>query len=233
MGIEIADMANSDSSAKKRTKKAATQSRSTTSSTTAKKRKQTPTRKKPATRKKAKASATIESPTDDTADTSPTIDVTTVDVTTVDSTPDLLTAQQQQLVLQLLLRGASPAGACQQLGVSAFTFARTFRDDQHFRKRVEEVQQMLGQNVASALYRAALEGNVSAQTFWLKTKPPPGWQTDHPETDQPRTFDDFFDQLSDHELLELARAMGVDLSPEIERALFGQGGEEFTADVSS
>ncbi|VAX41666.1 hypothetical protein MNBD_PLANCTO02-3034 [hydrothermal vent metagenome] len=78
---------------------------------------------------------------------------------------------------------------------------------------MEQVTDVLSQNVAAALYREAMEGNVSAQVFWLKTLPPPGWQRST-EDPIPRTFDETLEQLTDEELFELARSMGVHQPPE-------------------
>lgn len=129
----------------------------------------------------------------------------------------ILSSEQQLLVLQLLLRGASPSGACQQIGIPGIAFARTLQVDARFRIHVEEATVTQSYNVSAALYRAAMEGNVSAQVHWLKNCPPPGWQDDSRAAAQPITFDQFFDELSDDELIQLARAMGVDLPPEAER----------------
>lgn len=132
----------------------------------------------------------------------------------------MLLVEQQEQLLQLLLRGASPAGACQAVGISIFSLHRTLTDSHEFRKRVEQVRNALSDNVAAALYRAAMEGNVSAQSFWLKTFPPSAWSTmphGDPESGQ-------YDDLSDHELVDLARAMGIDIPPEIEGKARSPGG---------
>ena len=228
MGIETDGMANNNSSPRKRTKKAGTPNRSTTSSTTGK------TQKRPAAGKKKVAPRQVDA-APNTGDTTeaPENKQTHEDVAAAEQDVSMLTTQQQQLALQLLLRGASPAGACQQLGISVFSFIRTCHEEDGFRRHVDQIYHVLSQNVLSALYRVAMEGNVSAQTFWLKNRPPPGWQSECSEPDGPQTFDDFFDQLSDHELLELARTMGVDLPPEIERTLFGAGGGELAGGVPS
>jgi len=134
-----------------------------------------------------------------------------------DSPEVILSADQQSSVLQLLLRGASPSGACQQIGLPGIAFARTLRADETFRIHVEEATVTQSYNVAAALYRAAMEGSVSAQVHWLKNCPPPGWQDDSRAAAQTFTFDHFFGELSDDELTQLARAMGVDLPPEAER----------------
>ena len=231
MGIAADGMANNNSSPRKRTKKAGTPNRSTTSTTTGKTRKRPAAKKKKATPSKVDAAPDI----DDTKEISEDKQ-THEDVAAIEQDDSKLTTAQQRQVLTLLLRGASPAGACQNLGVSVFLFIRTCREEDSFRRQVDQVYDVLSQNVLSALYRVAMseEKSVSAHTFWLKNRPPPGWQSEPSESsepDGPRTFDDFFDQLTDHELLELARTMGVDLPPEIERTIFGAGGGELAGGV--
>jgi hypothetical protein len=130
-----------------------------------------------------------------------------------------LTADQQQAVLALLLRGASPAGACGQLGLAVEALARTVGEDEAFRKRAGDVTGVLSGNVMAVLYRGAMEGSVSAQQAWLKLFPPPPWQRgpqDEPAARTPATFDETLQDLNDVELVELARAMGVDLPHEAE-----------------
>jgi hypothetical protein len=129
------------------------------------------------------------------------------------------TAQDE--LLELLSQGASPPAACRKLGLSLADFFHTTQRDPQFRRRVEMTHHALGQNVASALYRAAMKGNVAAQTFWLRFSPPPGWTG----KDANMTTDDL-DRMTDDELLELARAHGVDLPPEIEAEARTTGGEE-------
>jgi len=99
-------------------------------------------------------------------------------------------------------RGASPAGICQQLGLSVLSYLQTRNDSEEFRDREAQTQLLLSQNIAAALYRQAMEGSTSAQTFWLKTLPPPGWQDTANSTDS-------LDQLTDEELLNLAATQGI------------------------
>jgi hypothetical protein len=123
-------------------------------------------------------------------------------------------------VLALLLRGASPAGACQQLGLGVEALGQTVEQDEAFRRRAGEVAGVLSGNVMAVLYRGAMEGSVSAQQAWLKLFPPPPWQRgprdDEANAPAPATFDETFQKLSDVELIELARAMGVELPGEPE-----------------
>ncbi len=87
---------------------------------------------------------------------------------------------------------------------------RTIDGDAKFREQVDRVTVLLSQNVAAALYRSAMEGSVSAQTFFLKNKPPPDWQGD----DNPELTSERLKGLSDEELFNLCRASGVDFPTE-------------------
>jgi hypothetical protein len=87
----------------------------------------------------------------------------------------LLTIDEQQKYLLLLSRGASPASACLQLKIALPVVSATLEHDLAFQKLFQRVNELLSQNVAAALYRSAMEGSVSAQTFYLKNRPPPEW----------------------------------------------------------
>lgn len=80
----------------------------------------------------------------------------------------LLDEQQQAAFLALLLRGASAVLACRELEVDHEQYLSALREDAEFRGRVEDVQTMLAGNVSAALYKSALEGKVTAQTFYLR-----------------------------------------------------------------
>ncbi|MFG0295991.1 MAG: hypothetical protein ACF8PG_08810 [Maioricimonas sp. JB045] len=114
-----------------------------------------------------------------------------------------------------MLRGASPAAACLQLGLPVGNVLRTMEQQPEFRERQRQVRELLSQNVAAALYRAAMEGSVSAQSFYLKNQPPPEW----PQLDEADS--DIDDRMSNDELLDRCRAAGLAVPPEVE-ALLGR-----------
>lgn len=124
----------------------------------------------------------------------------------------LLTPEQQEFFLDLRSRGASPTVACQQLGTPLASFLRTMDDDPDFKAAVDQVNAALSQNVVAALYQTAMKGNVTAQKLWLATSPPPGWRDEIAGQND----SDPLDALSDEELVELSRAMGIEIPPEIE-----------------
>jgi hypothetical protein len=148
-----------------------------------------------------------------------------------DGQPALLTQSQQSAVLDLLYRGASPAGACGQVGASVEAFLQTISEDPGFRAKVREITGVLSGNVMAVLYRTAMEGNVSAQQAWLKLFPPPSFTEPAQET-EPMTFDELLGDLTDDELVELARAVGVDLPHEVEANLDAENLSYITEQIS-
>ncbi|NJN00640.1 MAG: TonB-dependent receptor, partial [Aquincola sp.] len=88
----------------------------------------------------------------------------------------LLNAAEQDTFLQWLTCGASPLSACQKLGLSVTSFVKTSAFDMEFAERVQQVQSALSQVVAARLYRTAIDGNVSAQRYYLQLRPPPEWK---------------------------------------------------------
>jgi len=144
-----------------------------------------------------------------------------------------LSVEQQEQLLLMLQRGASPSVACHQSGVSPAAFLKSFSDDEHVREEYRSVLVLLSQNVLAALYREALEGSVSAQSFWLKSCPPPGWMMESRESEN-RSYllDEAMNELTDDELLDLARAMELDVPPATETKVPAASGAEVSQGVS-
>lgn len=163
-------MEPNDSSRKKRSSKAATPRPSTTSSTTEEVAK--PARK-PAARKPKSAAKTP--PDHEAQEVPPPCLLPTSDEVTT------LTRRQQDEYLSLLTKGASPAAACQKLGVSITAILVTMEQLPKFQKRATAVSDLLSQNVAAQLYQTAMKGSVTAQTFFLKNQPPPEWPSEDAE----------------------------------------------------
>ena len=107
-----------------------------------------------------------------------------------------LSRKTQKQFLLLLSRGAPPQGACHQLGISLLSLARTLEQDDTFRSERDHILDLLSQNVAMALYQAAMKGDIHAQKFYLTNAPPPEWTG--PSDSAPPSPDD----LADDELLQ-------------------------------
>jgi len=108
-----------------------------------------------------------------------------------DGPPRALSVSEQQSYLSLLSKGASPGVACATLGLTLTQVAVSMEADGRFRVLLDRVHELLSQNVAAALYRSAMEGSVSAQTFYLKNVPPPDWP-----------MEDKHDELTDPDLTD-------------------------------
>lgn len=145
-------------------------------------------------------------------------------------TSQLLSAEQRELFLNWLAKGASPTMVCQRLFLSMHDVAETLNHDEDFRQRWQEIDESLSQNVVSALYQSAMNGSVTAQTFWLKHHPPPGW-CGHPSEQESEKEQQSFEALSDEELLELAGTLGLDPPPELADRDESPGDEEETDDL--
>ncbi|WP_139228266.1 hypothetical protein [Planctomicrobium piriforme] len=125
-----------------------------------------------------------------------------------DATGLQLTAAQQEEYLQFLACGLPPAEACKKVGISLAAIAAVMETDERFRNLVDRVRELLSQNVAAALYCAAMKGNVSAQTFYLKNRPPPDWfETADADALTP-------EELTDDELLAQFQKLAAELLPQ-------------------
>lgn len=175
-------MPKKHSSPRKPVKKASTRNRSTTSTTTARKT-------------RADSPETVEA-----TNTAP-VRQSETDPTEA-SEPYQFSPELQAQYLQLLARGASPAAACMQLNLPVMSVLNQITTDATFRARLDQIHDVLSQNVAAALYRSAMEGSVSAQTFFLKNCPPPEWPGNEPV---PAAMNDGLDELTDDELAQLCR----------------------------
>lgn len=130
----------------------------------------------------------------------------------------LLTPDQQTAYVHLLTGGASPLRACQRLGVTVADVLRTLDLDLGFRALVDQAGQVLSGNVAAALYHKAMNGNVPAQTFFLRHRPPTDWK------DPGETAADNFDELTNAELLARCLAEGIAVPLEAQALLGPQPG---------
>lgn len=95
---------------------------------------------------------------------------------------------------------------------------QTLAESAEFRTAQESAFTQLSQNVETALYHAAMKGNVTAQSLWLKNRPPPGWNTTGADP-APATLAPIPDlnELSDVELITYARQAGLAIPAEFAR----------------
>lgn len=129
----------------------------------------------------------------------------------------LMTYEERDEYLEMLSRGASPLGICREMELSPGSVARTLAEGKGFREQCDQMARFLDQNVETAVYLAAMKGNVSAQTLWLRHRPAPGWGGLAAEGGAGVGDDaDLWERLTDEELVERARAAGLAIPAEID-----------------
>jgi len=122
--------------------------------------------------------------------------------------PQLLTPDQQELVLNEISRGHSVSHACRKLDLLPGDYAYTLRRDPFFAGLCAFSQLLLTGDVEMSVYATAMKGTAAAQALYLKFHPPP------PSENVMRG--DNFEELTEAELFDLAKQMGVPVPPEWE-----------------
>lgn len=88
-----------------------------------------------------------------------------------------ISKKKRDKILQLLKNaGGNIAKTCEGAEIDRSTFYRWRKKDEEFNELVQEILDACTDNVESALYKNALEGNVTAQIFYLKNKRPEVFQ---------------------------------------------------------
>lgn len=131
----------------------------------------------------------------------------------------LMTHGERKEFLDRLSRGASPYSILRELEVATGVYLRTLQEGIGFREQIEEVRLLLDQMVETAVFHAAMKGNVSAQTLWIRHRPPPGWSgEDETNEESGRSGIESngpWGRMTDAELVERAVAAGLDLPVEL------------------
>lgn len=78
--------------------------------------------------------------------------------------------RKRDVILILENTGGNVAEACKAVNIHRSAFYRWKEKDPKFAAAVENATEKVKDNVESALYKNALEGNVAAQIFYLKTR---------------------------------------------------------------
>lgn len=122
-----------------------------------------------------------------------------------------LTPEQREQYLLLLVQGASLTFACRKLDVSLLAVMQAMEANEGFREEVERAGEALSSSVAAALYKSAVSGSVTAQMFYLRSRPPSAWLTPLGEGS------DDLDELTDAELFTKCLAEGVPVPAEAQK----------------
>lgn len=125
-----------------------------------------------------------------------------------------LSESEKQLILESMFRGGSPAWSCRTLEIPYSRYLRTLEEEDSFHQDVQDAKAALSENITFQLFRSAMEGNVTAQTNFLKLFPPRKWSP--PNSDQKSGTDgeDWIENMSDRELFHLAKEMDIHVPEE-------------------
>lgn len=82
---------------------------------------------------------------------------------------------KQDEFCHLVSEGASRTAAAKQVGVAYQTVFHRMEKSQSFKKKVEDAERGQTANVINVLYLTALEGNINAIQFWLRSREPGKW----------------------------------------------------------
>ncbi len=109
-------------------------------------------------------------------------------------------------VRNLALTGSTKDKIAEIVGLSKATLYKHYRDE------LEHAKAKANADVAGALYQSAMNGNVSAQVFWLKTQA--GWRQNPDTLDEPEaiTVESEYADVSDRQfgrILAHALMLGV------------------------
>jgi hypothetical protein len=72
--------------------------------------------------------------------------------------------------------GLTDKQMCENMGISKDTFYKWKRENSDFADLLKENKDYADTQVENALYKAAMEGNTTAQIFWLKNRRRDNWR---------------------------------------------------------
>ena len=89
------------------------------------------------------------------------------------------TPSRLKAVIRSIRKGSSINAACLAAGIDVVSFWRWRKKDPKLDHLVKTTYDSRIQIVEDALYKAALEGNITAQIFFLKNRQPNRWRDVH------------------------------------------------------
>ncbi len=121
---------------------------------------------------------------------------------------------EKKIILETMYRGGSPAWVCKDLGVDFSRYLKSLDEDEIFCQSIENAKVALSENIAFQLFKTAMEGNVTAQTNFLKLFPPLSWSPGNQKGGSISGSDEWIDKMSDKELFQLAKEMDIHVPEE-------------------
>ncbi len=138
----------------------------------------------------------------------------TIDLKTQEVTLKPLNKDEQKIILETMYRGGSPAWVCKDLDLNYSRYLETLNSDEVFRQRISDAKTALSENIAFLLFRTAMEGNVTAQTNYLKLFPPAKWNSNSSVRESDPESEEWIEKLTDKELFHLAKEMDIHVPEE-------------------
>ena len=84
--------------------------------------------------------------------------------------------RKKNVLIELDKSGGLVNIACKNAGIGRTTYYEWMKEDPVFKEKAQAIIHEKVDNVEGALYRDALEGNVTAQIFFLKNKRSADWK---------------------------------------------------------
>jgi hypothetical protein len=85
-------------------------------------------------------------------------------------------AARKEAFLDLLRKGVRRGAACRKVGIARQTFDNHVNKSKSFKADVMQAEMDANELVETALFRNAIDGNVTAQQVWLYNRVPETWQ---------------------------------------------------------
>lgn len=125
--------------------------------------------------------------------------------------------EKLKIVLKALKKGNPIYRACQMAGMDVITLWRWRKAIPKLDERIKQFYDSRIALVEDALYKAALEGNITAQIFFLKNRSPDRWR-DNDFSFAPATHY-HLTKMNDDDKIKEAAKRGLRLPDEIARRL--------------
>lgn len=78
-------------------------------------------------------------------------------------------------LVEYIAKGFGRTKACEKVGIVRTTFSQHYKKDDKFRAAVLDAEEMANDVIEMALYKTAINGNVTAQQVWLYNRSPNRW----------------------------------------------------------
>ena len=85
-------------------------------------------------------------------------------------------AARKEAFLDLIRKGVRRGAACRKVAITRATLSNHLNKSEQFRAQILQAEMDANELVETAMFRQALDGNVTAQQVWLYNRDPEHWQ---------------------------------------------------------